>query len=179
MRVSVAPSSAVWFSRHDVAAPLSPHAQEVSCYVDYNISMPPQNLWRLVSPRPPRAWASWPFPNSALEQVTPCSTERGSQGIFLCPGRSCGDGGWVLKCCREEAPPTVSSDQLPGHTQSLFDQPSPGDRQAMEEWGQLLALPPWALGPTAGSSGWHTVSWARLQEGSSMAGLLDHLKSGP
>ncbi|XP_004593736.2 protein O-mannosyl-transferase 1 [Ochotona princeps] len=32
---------------HDVAAPLSPHAQEVSCYIDYNISMPPQNLWRL------------------------------------------------------------------------------------------------------------------------------------
>lgn len=35
--------------RHDVAAPLSLHAQEVSCYVDYNISMPAQNLWRLVS----------------------------------------------------------------------------------------------------------------------------------
>uniref|UniRef100_A0A8C3W3U5 Dolichyl-phosphate-mannose--protein mannosyltransferase n=1 Tax=Catagonus wagneri TaxID=51154 RepID=A0A8C3W3U5_9CETA len=33
--------------RHDVAAPLSPHAQEVSCYVNYNISMPAQNLWRL------------------------------------------------------------------------------------------------------------------------------------
>lgn len=33
--------------RHDVAAPLSPHSQEVSCYVDYNISMPAQNLWRL------------------------------------------------------------------------------------------------------------------------------------
>ncbi|XP_040819688.1 protein O-mannosyl-transferase 1 [Ochotona curzoniae] len=32
---------------HDVAAPLSPHAQEVSCYIDYNISMPSQNLWRL------------------------------------------------------------------------------------------------------------------------------------
>uniref|UniRef100_A0A8W4F9B7 Dolichyl-phosphate-mannose--protein mannosyltransferase n=1 Tax=Sus scrofa TaxID=9823 RepID=A0A8W4F9B7_PIG len=32
---------------HDVAAPLSPHSQEVSCYVDYNISMPAQNLWRL------------------------------------------------------------------------------------------------------------------------------------
>ncbi|XP_004713302.1 protein O-mannosyl-transferase 1 isoform X1 [Echinops telfairi] len=32
---------------HDVAAPLSPHAQEVSCYVDHNISMPAQNLWRL------------------------------------------------------------------------------------------------------------------------------------
>ncbi|XP_054440807.1 protein O-mannosyl-transferase 1 isoform X2 [Pteronotus mesoamericanus] len=32
---------------HDVAAPVSPHAQEVSCYVDYNISMPAQSLWRL------------------------------------------------------------------------------------------------------------------------------------
>lgn len=42
--------SVVRSSRHDVAAPLSPHSQEVSCYVDYNISMPAQNLWRLVSP---------------------------------------------------------------------------------------------------------------------------------
>lgn len=32
---------------HDVAAPMSPHAQEVSCYVDYNVSMPAQSLWRL------------------------------------------------------------------------------------------------------------------------------------
>ncbi|ELK37369.1 Protein O-mannosyl-transferase 1 [Myotis davidii] len=32
---------------HDVAAPLNPHAQEVSCYIDYNISMPAQSLWRL------------------------------------------------------------------------------------------------------------------------------------
>lgn len=32
---------------HDVAAPLSPHSQEVSCYIDYNISMPAQNLWKL------------------------------------------------------------------------------------------------------------------------------------
>lgn len=32
---------------HDVAAPLDPHAQEVSCYIDYNISMPAQSLWRL------------------------------------------------------------------------------------------------------------------------------------
>ncbi|XP_069870975.1 protein O-mannosyl-transferase 1 isoform X1 [Dipodomys merriami] len=32
---------------HDVAAPLSPHSQEVSCYMDYNVSMPAQNLWRL------------------------------------------------------------------------------------------------------------------------------------
>lgn len=44
------PPQHVVFSRHDVAAPLSPHSQEVSCYVDYNISMPSQNLWRLVSP---------------------------------------------------------------------------------------------------------------------------------
>lgn len=32
---------------HDVAAPMSPQNQEVSCYVDYNISMPAQNLWRV------------------------------------------------------------------------------------------------------------------------------------
>ncbi|XP_015222681.2 protein O-mannosyl-transferase 1 isoform X1 [Lepisosteus oculatus] len=32
---------------HDVAAPMSPHSQEVSCYIDFNISMPAQNLWRV------------------------------------------------------------------------------------------------------------------------------------
>ncbi|CAG0881288.1 unnamed protein product [Darwinula stevensoni] len=32
---------------HDVAAPMSPKLQEVSCYIDYNISMPPQILWKV------------------------------------------------------------------------------------------------------------------------------------
>ena len=32
---------------HDVASPLSPENQEVSCYIDYNVSMPAQNLWRV------------------------------------------------------------------------------------------------------------------------------------
>lgn len=32
---------------HDVAAPVSPSSQEVSCYIDYNISMPAQILWRV------------------------------------------------------------------------------------------------------------------------------------
>ncbi|KAG5867864.1 hypothetical protein JTB14_000949 [Gonioctena quinquepunctata] len=32
---------------HDVAAPVSPQCQEVSCYIDYNISMAAQNLWRI------------------------------------------------------------------------------------------------------------------------------------
>ncbi|KAJ3633938.1 hypothetical protein MTP99_010855 [Tenebrio molitor] len=32
---------------HDVAAPVSPQCQEVSCYIDYNVSMPAQNLWRV------------------------------------------------------------------------------------------------------------------------------------
>ncbi|XP_071072987.1 protein O-mannosyl-transferase 1 isoform X4 [Dasypus novemcinctus] len=36
-----------FLNTHDVAAPVSPHSQEVSCYIDYNISMPVQNLWRL------------------------------------------------------------------------------------------------------------------------------------
>ncbi|XP_059150933.1 protein O-mannosyl-transferase 1-like [Physella acuta] len=32
---------------HDVAAPVTPNNQEVSCYVNYNVSMPAQNLWKL------------------------------------------------------------------------------------------------------------------------------------
>lgn len=32
---------------HDVAAPVTPQSQEVSCYIDYNISMPAQLLWRV------------------------------------------------------------------------------------------------------------------------------------
>ncbi|KAH3800902.1 hypothetical protein DPMN_154545 [Dreissena polymorpha] len=32
---------------HDVAAPLTPQCQEVSCYINYNVSMPPQNLWKV------------------------------------------------------------------------------------------------------------------------------------
>jgi len=32
---------------HDVAAPVSPQHQEVACYIDYNISMPAENLWRV------------------------------------------------------------------------------------------------------------------------------------
>lgn len=32
---------------HDVAAPVSPASQEVSCYIDYNVSMPGQLLWRV------------------------------------------------------------------------------------------------------------------------------------
>lgn len=32
---------------HDVAAPVSPQNQEVSCYIDYNISMSAQNFWKI------------------------------------------------------------------------------------------------------------------------------------
>lgn len=32
---------------HDVAAPMSPQCQEVSCYIDYNVSMPAQNMWKV------------------------------------------------------------------------------------------------------------------------------------
>lgn len=39
--------SSRFLNSHDVAAPMSPHAQEVSCYINYNVSMAPQNLWRV------------------------------------------------------------------------------------------------------------------------------------
>jgi dolichyl-phosphate-mannose-protein mannosyltransferase len=32
---------------HDVAAPMTPHCQEVTCYIDYNISMKAENLWKV------------------------------------------------------------------------------------------------------------------------------------
>ncbi|KAG7201312.1 hypothetical protein KM043_004084 [Ampulex compressa] len=32
---------------HDVAAPMTPQSQEVSCYIDYNVSMAAQNLWKV------------------------------------------------------------------------------------------------------------------------------------
>uniref|UniRef100_A0A8C4Z3D6 dolichyl-phosphate-mannose--protein mannosyltransferase n=1 Tax=Gadus morhua TaxID=8049 RepID=A0A8C4Z3D6_GADMO len=36
-----------FLNSHDVAAPMSPHAQEVSGYIDFNVSMVMQNLWRV------------------------------------------------------------------------------------------------------------------------------------
>uniref|UniRef100_A0A8B9GSU3 Protein O-mannosyl-transferase 1 n=1 Tax=Astyanax mexicanus TaxID=7994 RepID=A0A8B9GSU3_ASTMX len=36
-----------FLNTHDVAAPMSPHSQEVSGYIDFNVSMPAQNLWRV------------------------------------------------------------------------------------------------------------------------------------
>ena len=33
---------------HDVAAPMSPQYPEVSCYVEYEDSLPPQTLWMVV-----------------------------------------------------------------------------------------------------------------------------------
>lgn len=36
-----------FLNSHDVAAPMSPQAQEVSGYIDFNVSMAPQNLWKV------------------------------------------------------------------------------------------------------------------------------------
>ncbi|XP_023676528.2 protein O-mannosyl-transferase 1 isoform X1 [Paramormyrops kingsleyae] len=36
-----------FLNTHDVAAPVSPHLQEVSGYIDFNVSMPSQNLWKV------------------------------------------------------------------------------------------------------------------------------------
>lgn len=43
---------------HDVAAPLNPSNQEVSCYIDYNISMAAQNLWKveIINPDSSNVW---------------------------------------------------------------------------------------------------------------------------
>ncbi|XP_064153659.1 protein O-mannosyl-transferase 1 isoform X4 [Anguilla rostrata] len=36
-----------FLNTHDVAAAMSPHSQEVSGYIDFNVSMPAQNLWKV------------------------------------------------------------------------------------------------------------------------------------
>ncbi|XP_056138982.1 protein O-mannosyl-transferase 1 isoform X2 [Lampris incognitus] len=36
-----------FLNSHDVAAPMSPYAQEISGYIDFNVSMAVQNLWRV------------------------------------------------------------------------------------------------------------------------------------
>uniref|UniRef100_G3P9G9 dolichyl-phosphate-mannose--protein mannosyltransferase n=1 Tax=Gasterosteus aculeatus aculeatus TaxID=481459 RepID=G3P9G9_GASAC len=44
---------------HDVAAPMSPHSQEVSGYIDFNVSMAAQNLWRVNIPHREAESESW------------------------------------------------------------------------------------------------------------------------
>ncbi|KAK2587208.1 hypothetical protein KPH14_002951 [Odynerus spinipes] len=44
---------------HDVAAPMTPQSQEVSCYIDYNVSMPAQNLWRIEITNKDQSGDTW------------------------------------------------------------------------------------------------------------------------
>lgn len=44
---------------HDVASAMSPHNQEVSCYVDHNVSMSAQNLWRVELLNPEKTNNMW------------------------------------------------------------------------------------------------------------------------
>lgn len=54
---------------HDVAAPVSPHSQEVSCYIDYNISMSAQNLWKVDIINRDTAGEVWHTINSQVRLV--------------------------------------------------------------------------------------------------------------
>jgi len=54
---------------HDVAAPVSPHSQEVSCYIDYNISMASENLWKVDIINRDTAGEVWHTINSQVRLV--------------------------------------------------------------------------------------------------------------
>merc|ERR1711962_58845 len=54
---------------HDVAAPDSPHNQEVSCYIDYNISMPSENTWRVDIINKETAGEVWHTINSQVRLI--------------------------------------------------------------------------------------------------------------
>jgi len=54
---------------HDVAAPSSPQHQEVSCYIDYNISMASENLWKVDILNKDTAGEVWHTINSQVRLV--------------------------------------------------------------------------------------------------------------
>jgi len=54
---------------HDVAAPQSPHSQEVSCYIDYNISMASENLWKVDIINRDTAGEVWHTVNSQVRLI--------------------------------------------------------------------------------------------------------------
>jgi dolichyl-phosphate-mannose--protein O-mannosyl transferase len=54
---------------HDVAAPVTPHNQEVSCYIDYNISMSAENLWTVDIVNSHLAGNKWHSINSQVRFI--------------------------------------------------------------------------------------------------------------
>lgn len=54
---------------HDVASAMSPYSQEVSCYVDHNISMPAQDLWRIKLQNPSDTNNYWHTLNSRFQLI--------------------------------------------------------------------------------------------------------------
>jgi len=54
---------------HDVASSMSPYSQEVSCYVDHNISMPAQNVWKVRLSNPQETNGYWHTINSRLQLI--------------------------------------------------------------------------------------------------------------
>lgn len=54
---------------HDVASAMSPFSQEVSCYVDHNISMPAQNVWKVNLINADATNNHWHTINSRLQLI--------------------------------------------------------------------------------------------------------------
>lgn len=60
---------------HDIAAPMSPYNQEVSCYIDYNISMLAQNFWQIKLLNPDDTDNYWHAINSRVQLIHVNSTQ--------------------------------------------------------------------------------------------------------
>lgn len=54
---------------HDVASAMSPYSQEVSCYVDHNISMPSQDVWQVRLSNPQDTNGYWHTINSRVQLI--------------------------------------------------------------------------------------------------------------
>lgn len=95
---------------HDVAAPMTPQSQEVSCYIDYNVSMPAQNLWRVEIANREQSGDAW---HAIQSQVRLIHVHANAEFALKFSGRQLPDWGFNQH--------EVVADRLADQTNSIWN----------------------------------------------------------
>lgn len=95
---------------HDVAAPMTPQSQEVSCYIDYNVSMPAQNLWRVEITNRDHSGDAW---HAIQSQVRLIHVHANAEFALKFSGRQLPDWGFNQH--------EVVADRLADQTNSIWN----------------------------------------------------------
>lgn len=95
---------------HDVAAPMTPQSQEVSCYIDYNVSMPAQNLWRVEITNRDHSGDAW---HAIQSQVRLIHSHANAEFALKFSGRQLPDWGFNQH--------EVVADRLVDQTNSIWN----------------------------------------------------------